>query len=355
MTLGQRIQEKHMAALKQAIDGFHTGDMVFTRYPPKGVQPIHVTVFLEARDALQRSYVHAGAKELEVALATTYEDDKDGGGYLHATPTDATHREAVAEIARIFAQEVGRTPYGSYPGMDDFARMNIAPKSPHANRFTGMIRTTRIDDIPFDISALHRLLKWTYRALTRAPLSENRGITCAAFVAACHQIAHMRSFLQEVGVAYDVEKVGSCVAALDGMVQTKQSLRQGLELLGQDPQTHKSIYRDQAYRENSNRRLTTAGWQKLWEHNRDIQTDALPGEIQLRLQQLGPDLQQIDRQWLIIQTRLLGIHESQTRLIEDVIGQGFLFDAKYVSSPVLANLVLGSRHWNTTRYDKYEP
>lgn len=343
-----------MAALKQAIDGFHTGDLVFTRYPPKGVQPIHVTVYLKARDALEPSYVHAGARELEVAPAATYKDDKDGGGYLHATPTDATHRETVAEIARIFAQEVRRTPYGSYPGAEDFARLKITPKSPHANRFTGMIRTTRIEDIPFDISALHRLLKWTCRALTQAPLSKNRGITCAAFVAACHQIAHMRTFLEEVGVAYDVDKVRGCVAALDGMVQTKQSLRQGLEALCKDPQTGKTLYRDQAYRENSNRQLTTAGWQKLWEHNKRIRTDALPTEVQQRLQQLGPDLQQIDRQWLIIQTRLLGIDESQTRLIKDVIGQGFLFDAKYVSSPVLANLVLGSRHWNATQYDKYE-
>jgi hypothetical protein len=164
----------------------------------------------------------------------------------------------------------------------------------------------------------------------------------------------MRAFLGEVGVTYNVEKIQSCVAALNGMVQTKQSLRQGLEVLCNDPMTKKTIYRDQAYRENSNRQLTTGGWQKLWEHNKGIRTDALPTEIQQRLQEIGPDLQHVDRQWLIIQTKLLGIHESQTKLIKDVIGQGFMFDAKYVSSPVLANLVLNPLHWNATPYDKYE-
>lgn len=343
-----------MAKLSDSIHTFKTGDLVFTRYPPKGPQPIHVTLFLEARTGLGRGYVHAGATHLEIADVATYADDKDAGGYLHAHPTDATVRANTTAVAQLFARTAKRTPYGSYPGSADFSRMNLTPKSPHASRFTGMIRTGSIGDIPFQFPALHRLLKWTLRAIEEATLSENRGITCAAFIAACHQVARMRAFLDETGVGYQPEKIRGCIQQLDALAETKASLREGLELLGTDPANNKPIYRDQAYRENSNRKLTEVGRKTLGELAKDVAWKDMDGTIVTRLKTGAVDpVSSMEKIWLVIQTRMLGIPEVSASLLETIIGNDFLFDAKYVSSPLLAERIRNAPGWNTTEYTHY--
>lgn len=343
-----------MARLTDSIHTFQTGDLVFTRYPPKGPQPIHVTLFLEARTGLGQGYVHAGATHLEIADVDTYADDRDSGGYLHAHPTDPVIRDNTTAVAQLFARTARRTPYGSYPSSVDFDRLELAVKSPHASRFTGMIRTGSIDDIPFQFPALRRLLKWTLRAIENATLSENRGITCAAFIAVCHQVARMRRFLEETGVGYQPDKIKACIQQLDALAETKASLREGLELLGTDPVNNKPIYRDQAYRENSNRKLTQAGRSTLGEMAKDVPWKALDKAIVDRLKTgSSSPLPNMEKIWLVIQTRMLGIPEVLANLLENIIGNDFLFDAKYVSSPLLAERIRNAPGWNTTEYTHY--
>lgn len=343
-----------MAKLTDSIGTFQTGDLVFTRYPPTSPQPIHVTVYLAPREGLGQSYVHAGASEVEIADVSTYADDKDSGGYLHAHPTDAGLRENVAEVAALFARTAKKTPYGSYPSSKDFQRMGSAPQSPHASRFTGMIRTASFNEIPFEFPALHRLLKWTQRAIEDAPLSENRGITCAAFVAACHQVARLRAFFDLTGTRHQPGKLRDCLHQLDTLVQTKVSLRQGLEVLGTDERTGKPIYRDQAYREHSNRALTQPGRGSLQDMSKRIDGGSLSGPIRTRLKKNAESpLPALEKIWLVIQTQMLGIHESMADLLENIIGPDFLFDAKYVSSPLLAQRVREAQGWNTTEYKDY--
>src|SRR5690349_22277609 len=136
-------EEVIMAKLTDSMGTFRTGDLVFVRYPPRGTQPIHVTVFLEPEFGLGESYVHAGDAQLEIATHASYEEYREYGGYLHAHTTDAELRNRVAAVAALFARDAKRTPYGHYPNKDDVTRVNKgkAVESPRANRFGGMIGT----------------------------------------------------------------------------------------------------------------------------------------------------------------------------------------------------------------------
>lgn len=232
--------------------------------------------------------------------------------------------------------------------------MGSTPQSPHASRFTGMIRTGSFNDIPFEFPALQRLLKWTLRAIEEATFSENRGITCAAFVAACHQVARLRAFFDQTGTRYQPDRLRTCLNQLDTLVQTKASLREGLEVLGTDERTGKPIYRDQAYREHSNRRLTQTGRESFQEMSKQIDVKSLSDPIRTRLgKNAQAPLPALEKIWLVIQTQMLGIHESVADLLANIIGPDFLFDAKYVSSPLLAQRVRNAQGWNTTAYTQY--
>lgn len=341
-----------MANLKDSVNSFQTGDLVFTRFPPTTRQPIHVTLYLGPREGMGRSYVHAGKEYLEIAHVDTYEADKGAGGYLHAVPTDPEIRRRTAEIAVAFASTVRRTPYGDYPSSQDFQRMKVQVASPHASRFTGMIRTESFAAIPFEMPSLIRLLKWTCRYLNEEPLSVNRGITCAAFVSICHQVARMHMFLEDVGVAYNTAAILQTKRKLDALVETKDALRKDLEKVAEDPlKGGKPIFRDQAYRENSNRNLTEEGRVALKRLGKAVDYRELPA--QTKSPRLRKKLSDLERQWIAIQTQWLGIHESQTQLLEDILGRPFFFDAKYVSSIVLSRRVqeIG---WKTTEYKKYD-
>lgn len=352
-----------MAKLTDSIATFKTGDLVFTRYPPKGVQPIHVTLFLSAQDSARLAsgkagYVHAGATHLEIAGIDTYAEDKDSGGYLHSFSTDANHRARTALVAKTFAAALTKsntaTPYGSFPGSADFAKMNKVVQSPHASRFTGMIRTKDISEIPFEFPALHRLLKWTYRAIVKAALSENRGTTCAAFVSICNQVAPMQAFFDDTGVSYKPKVIEECLQKLDSLVESKQSLRANLEVIAEAPDTGKPIYRDQAYRENSNRKLLDSRKQDLADLWAKVDRKQLDPLIKVRVVKEAKDpLPLLERIWLVIQTQMLGIPEFSVRLLGDIIGPDFMFDAKYVSSPVLADRLRNTKTWTSNEYTQY--
>lgn len=340
-----------MSKLTESINTFVTGDVVFTRYPPTSRQPIHVTIFLAARTGLGQSYVHAGAKYLEVAPAATYADDKGAGGYLHAHPTDDRLRARTADVAQRFAQTVPQTPYGAYPASADFQRLRLTVESPHASRFTGMVRTQSLAEIPFEFASLVRLLKWTLRSIAGEPLSKNRGITCAAFVASCHQVARTLIYFDSVGLTRQPEKIRTCLQQLNGLVASKASLRAALEKIGEYPQRgNKPIYRDQAYREHSNRNLTRDGRQALDSKRRDVDYTSLSDETRERVKRRAQS-SELEGYWLVIQTKWLGIQEINTKPLQDILGN-FFFDAKYVSSPVLSRHVL-TLGWNTTVFDQY--
>jgi hypothetical protein len=350
-----------MSKLTDVINTFETGDLVFTRFPPKGTQPIHVTLFLSARDAVKPSYVHAGATHVEIADASTYAVDKDSGGYLHARLTAADMRSRVTRIARAFAGTAKLTPYGSYPSSKDFTRLNIEVKSPNASRFGVMVKTPNFDAIPFDFPALHRLLKWTWRAECNATFSENRGITCAAFASACQQVARMQAFLKDNYMGGGLaDTLADAVKTLNGMVQTKASLRENLEQLGKDEQTGKTIYKGQAERANSNRKFTPDGMSKFKEMARDVKTRDFPEEIIGRIPSTAKDakapdkpLTPIENQWLVIQTKLLKVPQYSAKLLEDILGSEWMFDAKYVNSMLLADRLQNSQSWATVEYKQY--
>jgi hypothetical protein len=120
------------------------------------------------------------------------------------------------------------TPYGSYPG----AKESATPKL-RANRFSAMMQTPSIASIPLEAAGLVRLMKWTYRLTTRAPLSVNRGITCAAFSCACHQAAAMKLFLIEQGVLHKFDTAS--MGRINGWLEKKEDLRSRLKLPEAEP------------------------------------------------------------------------------------------------------------------------
>lgn len=347
-----------MGEFVNAMGGFKTGDLVFVRYPPRGTQPIHVTVFLEPAFGLGSSYVHAG-DGLEISPQTTYADYAPYGGYLHACTTDGELRAKVAKVAALFARSAKRTPYGDYPNKDDVARIaGGTVASPRANRFGGMIGTTNVDQIPFEFPALHRLLKWTYRATQKAALSENRGITCAAFSAVCHQVVGMLDFFELTGLVYDAARVRDCISQLDKLTVTKAELRKDLEPIGLDDKTGKTFYKGQALPANSNRRLSDDGKKKLGGMAmKKVDDKAVPRdwvvECEKTIGQAFTALSPVERAWLIVQHRYLEIPTDQVKLLSSIIDPDFFFDAKYVSSPALSKAMVDSKTWKATEYKTY--
>lgn len=349
-----------MSKLTESMGAFRTGDLVFVRYPPRGTQPIHVTVFLEPEFGLGECYVHAGDKELEIAPRASYGEYKDAGGYLHACTTDAHLRNRVAAVAALFAREARPTPYGHYPNKDDINRITggRAVESPRANRFGGMIGTRHVDEIPFEFAALRRLLKWTLRAVEKAPLSKNRGITCAAFSAACHQVAGMLTFFDDVGLTWNPKLVRNCLSQLDPLTASKADLRANLEVIGVDDKTGKTVYKGQALPANSNRPLTQHGRQTLGtlalvqSGGRTVVQDWVTEWTQSTGRKFK-ELSSIERFWLIVQHDMLQIPPVSMKLLESIIDPAFFFDAKYVSSPALAKALVESGSWKTTEYKEY--
>jgi hypothetical protein len=348
--------------LKDNINDFSTGDFIFTRYPRReGGQPIHVTVFLEPKDSPGggAAYVHAGADYVEVSAFDTYADDP---GYLHVKTQDTTLRAKTAQVAKIFAPTAldRRTPYGSFPQNDRLPRGAAAP---NASRYRGMMSTQRLADIPFEFAALQRLLKWTHKAMTADKLSKERGITCAAFGSACIQVAAMLNFLESVYKDKDVDGMGACVEQLRKLTAKPDTWDTRTLIATLEPKkVHKSdddplvypakekkIFRDQALRANSNRQLTAAGSEFFTTSKDRINTRSLDLEHWRGLKTM--DL--VERLWLIVQTQILKISEWQARPLSDIIPANFFFDAKYVNSLVLSELLEADRVWAGKTYTMF--
>ena len=84
-----------MSDFTKCMGGFQTGDLVFVRYPPRGTQPIHLTVFLDGTSPHGAGYLHAADKTLELSKLESYAEYRELGGYLHACTTNAELRSAV--------------------------------------------------------------------------------------------------------------------------------------------------------------------------------------------------------------------------------------------------------------------
>lgn len=344
-----------MANLTDVIDSFATGDLVFTHYPAKPPQPIHVTLYLAAKDAPStvggNGFAHAGKTEVEIASVKDYAEYADGGGYLHCKNTDMDRQARAAAIAKIFATTTKATPYGAYPTSKD-----VPPntKSPNASRFTGMIKTESIVNLPFDFTALNRLLKWTLRAEKGSTLSANRGITCAAFVSLCHQVGEMRNYLHNNGA---LKKLEDCVHKTNAMLETKATLRarKGLTVLipAHKSKTNKPIYRDQALRANSNRQLDPKKTDDMNSYEAEIKPEELY-EFNEDIQKGKTPLSDIDKHWLYIQHAFLGISHYGASSLQEIIPPEFFFDAKYMNSLILVNFLPKAKGWKATEYKKYK-
>ena len=144
--------------------------------------------------------------------------------YRHARRGGELAGEA-AEAAKVWASDrpiqnntPTTTPYGSYPGAKEAQPRQLPSQSvlrDDANRFGR--------NHPAEAAGLVRLMKWTYRLHTRAPLSVNRGITCAAFSWACHQAAAMKLYLHGQGVLNKLNTAN--MGKIDGLLESKEVLQ----------------------------------------------------------------------------------------------------------------------------------
>src|SRR5690606_34134449 len=98
----------------------------------------------------------------------------------------------------------------------------------------------------------------------QAPLSVLRGITCAAFVVACHQAALMKKFLDDVYVLKNLD--AAVLNKIAGMFETKGAVRErahlakaelteGAQRTLDEKSKSKAVYVGQAARGASNRQL----------------------------------------------------------------------------------------------------
>src|SRR5262249_28619104 len=142
----------------------------------------------------QHAFVHVAEQVMVEPTDRLFQEDTNFiPPYVHYRCRNAEMGEAAARIAVGWADTTRRvTPYGSTP---DPTKLNGTPKGSKVNRFGAMVTTGALDAIPFELNALIRVVKWAYKAhQTTAPLSENRGATCSAFVGSCYQTAYLSAF-----------------------------------------------------------------------------------------------------------------------------------------------------------------
>jgi hypothetical protein len=219
---------------------------------------MHVTIYLEPADSPSNApaFIHAAT---DGVVIEGMEGWREMPKYRHARRGGDLGAEA-AQAAKIWAADrtintdaPTTTPYGSFPGSKESATPKL-----RANRFSAMMQTPSIASIPLEAAGLVRLMKWTYRLTTRAPLSVNRGITCAAFSCACHQASAMKLFLIGQGVLHKLDTAN--MGRINGWLEDKQTLRNRLKLPEAEPlpgvKTEKPILIGGALREQSNRGMT---------------------------------------------------------------------------------------------------
>src|SRR5215469_18774947 len=137
-----------MPALKDAVQGFQTGDLIITYLPRGGTRPMHVTIFLEPADSPSNApaFIHAATDGVVIEPIAAWEEMAK---YRHARRGSRLGAEA-AKAAKVWATDrtikkdtPTTTPYGSYPG----AKESATPKL-RANRFSAMMQTASIGSIP---------------------------------------------------------------------------------------------------------------------------------------------------------------------------------------------------------------
>jgi len=349
-----------MPALKTAVQGFQTGDLIITYLPRGGTRPMHVTIYLESADSPSNApaFIHAAADGVVIEPIAAW---KEMAKYRHARRGGRLGVEA-AKAAKVWATDrtinkdtATTTPYGSYPG----AKESATPKL-RANRFSAMMQTASIGSIPLEAAGLVRLMKWTHRLSTKAPLSVNRGITCAAFSCACHQAAAMKLFLNEQSVLQKLDTAS--MGKINGLLESKEVLRARLNLPVAEPVEgfvpKKPILIGGALRENSNRGMTEKTTKTLEEMNTNITKK--PDKMLEKYPEFFPDQNSLstatttDLLWLAIQTQVLGISSYSALRLNSVIPPDFFYDAKYINSILLDELIRNSTDWATKDYDTYE-
>ncbi|MEC4747256.1 hypothetical protein [Methylomicrobium sp. Wu6] len=349
-----------MPALKNAVRGFQTGDLIITYLPRGGTRPMHVTIYLEPKDSPSNdhAFIHAANDGIVIEDINAW---KEMPKYRHAHRVGELAK-AAADAAKVWAADRTinnntpiTTPYGSYPGSKQSATPQL-----RANRFSAMMQTASIAAIPLEAAGLVRLMKWTYRLHTRAPLSANRGITCAAFSCACHQAAAMKIFLRDQGA---LDKLNTAnLGKINGLLESKGDLRARLNLPEAHPLpevvTAKPILIGAALRENSNRGMTEKTQEALG--NMVNTATEKPQKMLEFYPEFFPNQASLatasatDFLWLAIQTKVLGISTYSARRLSGVIPPDFFYDAKYVNSILLDELIRNSVDWNTTDYDAYD-
>lgn len=334
-----------MAKLTDSIKQFSTGDLVICYYPPKKGATLHLTLYFTAKDnprgKASAGFIHAGNDGVEFTPEAGYAEYGKVSGFLHVAPVNEVLRQEAARIAAIWGVEASATPYGSYPGTKDLGK----DAAPLANRFQGMRATADLGEIPFDFTALARLLKWVQRAHAKAPLSKLRGITCAAFAAACYQTAAMYLYLRDLGA---LERVAGALKEIDALLGSKADLRKGLKVLipADKSKTGKPVYQGQALRQHSNRPLQKDAATTMNKSSDELDLDTL--------YEYGKKaLTDLDRQWLYVQIELLGISPYSARSLEAIIPDDVRFDVKYINSPLLTDRLERSNAWRRTPFDKY--
>lgn len=352
-----------MPALKSAVNGFKTGDLIITYLPRGGTRPMHVTIYLEPEDSPSNSpaFIHSATDGVVIEGIDGW---REMPKYRHGRRGGALAAEA-AKAAKVWAADrtinvntPTTTPYGSFPG----AKQSATPQL-RANRFSAMMQTASVASIPLEAAGVVRLMKWTFRLITRAPLSVNRGITCAAFYCACYQAAAMKIFLQEQGVMHKLDEAG--FGKINGLLESKEALRGRVPLPEATPlpgfvpkKPNQPILIGAALREHSNRGVTETTTETLGKLNEKITTK--PDQMRKLCPEFFPDQASLanvtdaDRLWLYIQTNVLEISSYSAVRLDRVIPPDFFYDAKYINSVLLDELIRNSADWNTKDYDTYE-
>lgn len=336
---------------------FQTGDVIVTYYPVVPNKLLHLTVYFEARhNNGVAGFAHASGEGLIIEANAGY---KELGGFLHARCVDPDRAARGAEAAAIWARTATRTPYGSFPRATDAKVGGTGVKG--ANRFSGMRDTAALTEIEFEPAALLRLMKWTLRLKTDAPLSVLRGITCAAFVVACHQASAMMRFLRDANGLnkLDDDMLGKFAALFEKKADVraragllKAELTQQAQATLEMKSKSNTVYVGQAAKNASNRNLLETTLAKFANQRVAIgkKTQDFPGIFDSN--HAVESIPDVELLWINFQN-MLGINQAVMQPLDTIIPTDFLFDAKYVNSKILTRILESSQAWRTKAYQAY--
>jgi len=160
-------------------------------------------------------------------------------------------------------------------------------------------------------------------------------------------------------VGLDTENLGK----INGLLESKKVLRARLNLPEAQPLqgvvTKKPILIGAALPQNSNRGMTESTTQKLGKMTETI-TKNKSNKMLEEYPEFFPDQGSLttatttDLLWLAIQTNVLGISSYSAVRLNRVIPPDFFYDAKYINSILLDELIRISTDWTTRDYDTYE-